>query len=119
MIYLPYRDFYRSAKCLKDNHLIEQRNSLRDNIHALTVPGIRCADWAEQWRGHTTQLLWLTDATLRELRRRGRDERGRVPWMLDHDDPDPEWLGTDAYHGEQRMILLRMDPEHYGRMGWR
>lgn len=118
MIYLPYLDFYRSAKCLSDKHLIEQRNSLRDNVHALVVPGIRVADWAEQWRGHITQLLWLTDATLRELRRRGRSERGVVPWMLDHDDPMPNWMGDPEYHAMHRRALLALDPAHYGRMGW-
>jgi hypothetical protein len=119
MIYLPYSDFHRSAKCLSDRHLAEQRSSIREAIYALTIPGVKRPHWTGPWEGHVTQLLHLCDATLRERRRRGRDERGVVPWMLDHHDPLPEWLNDPAYHGNQRMLLLREDPTHYNRMGWR
>lgn len=118
MIYLPYTDFYRSAKCLSDHHLREQRSAVKSAIHATTIPCVQRPDWIGPWEGHVTQLLHVCEATLRELRRRGRDERGVTPWMLDHDDPMPDFIGTPEYHEEQRRVLLEADPTHYGRMGW-
>jgi hypothetical protein len=120
MIYLPYRDYRRSAKCLSDDHLREQRNAIRTCIRVLTIPGqrmIRTA-WIEEWDGHVSQLLQICEATLEERRRRGIDERGVTPWMLDHHDPTPPWIGNRDYHDAVRQTLLKLDPKHYGRMGW-
>jgi hypothetical protein len=120
VIYLPYQDFYRSAKCLSDAHLAEQRRSVREAIQAMTVPFSRTEPWMQNWEQNVTELLWVADATLRERRRRGVDERGVVPWMLARRDQPmmPEWL-TKEYHEQERMKLLHLDPTHYGRMGWR
>lgn len=114
-IYLPYRDFRRSAKCLSDAHLDEQRKTVRKLIQDIVV--LHRDD--EQWSGHVTQLLFVCEATLCERVRRGRDERGVVPWMLDHGDPEPGWLGLEEFHAQERMKLLHLDPQHYGKMGWR
>lgn len=120
-VYLPYQDFRRSAKCLSDDHLREQRNFVRDAIHVLTVPG-RLADKRKadvsMWEGHMTQLLHVCEATLDERKRRGLDERGVTPWMLDHGDPPPAWLGDAAFHDDHKRRLLHLAPAHYGKMGW-
>ena len=119
MIYLPYADFRRSAKCLSDEHLREQRGSVRDAIRTLTVPrsGPR-HDWIAMWDGHVSQLLEVCDATLEERRRRGLDERGQTPWMLDHGDYPPPWIGDAYYHEGIRRMLLALEPKHYERMMW-
>lgn len=120
MIYLPYQDFRRSAKCLSDDHLREQRNSIRTAIRTLTVPRSGpMDDWIAEWSGHVTQLLQVCDATLEERRRRKLDERGMTPWMLDHGDYPPDWLGNAFYHDAVRRQLLHLNPAHYARMEWR
>jgi hypothetical protein len=32
---------------------------------------------------------------------------------------DPPWLGTEKFHASHRSNLLRKDPEHYGKYGWK
>lgn len=119
MIYMPYPDFRRSAKCLSDAHLREQRNSIREAIRTLTVPRSGPEhDWIGEWRGHVSQLLELCEATLQERRRRGADERGVTPWMLDHGDYPPDWLGNAYRHDQDKRRLLHLDPAHYGKMNW-
>lgn len=120
-VYLPYADLRRSAKCLSDFHLNEQRKSCRHLIHALTVPKSYSGDMelVTPWQGHMTALLELTDATLEERRRRRIDERGVTPWMLRHaDDTWPPWLGDSLFHTQHKLYLLRADMKHYERMGW-
>lgn len=121
-VYLPYPDYRRSAKCLNDDHLKEQRNSCRNLIQALTVPRSYSGDMTHvlPWAADINGLLWLTDATLEERRRRGIDERGVTPWLLyKRDLPSrPYWLGNPDYHAAQRKHLLTAAPAHYGKMGW-
>lgn len=120
MIYLPYQDFRRSAKCLSDDHLREQRNSIRTAIRTLTVPRSGpMDDWIAEWGGHVTQLLQVCDATLEERRRRKADEKGVTPWMLDHGDYPPDWLGNPYHHDQHKRRLLHLNPGHYARMQWR
>lgn len=120
-VFLPYPDFRRSAKCLSDDHLRAQRTFIRNAIQAVSIPGrlIRGKDEnIDVWRGHITQLLYACEATLDERRRRGSDERGVTPWMLDHKTPRPAFLDDPATHAGHRAYLLRATPAHYGRMGW-
>jgi hypothetical protein len=113
--YLPYPDFRRSAKCLTDAHLDEQRLTVRGLIRDIVIHHRE-----SEWSGHVTQLLEVYEAALCEWSRRGLvGVADVVPWMLDHDDPMPSWIGDQTYHGQHRMALLRLNPEHYGRMKWR
>jgi hypothetical protein len=114
-IYLPYPDFRRSAKCLTNQHLDEQRRTVRRLIQEIVV--LQKDD--SEWSNHVSTLLQICDATLDERRRRKIDERGVTPWMLDHGDPPPPWLGDPKYHEQHRRALMHLDPGHYGRMKWR
>ena len=119
--FLPYADFRRSAKCLDRQRLGKQRLENRQIIQALTVPG---SGWANHpavtmWEGHVTWLLHYQAAIIEEWERRGYRNSIAVPWMLDHGDPRPIWLGDTIFHDSHKSNLLRKDPEHYGRMEWR
>jgi pyrimidine dimer DNA glycosylase len=120
--YLPYPDFYRSAKCLTDEHLMEQRNFCRNAIQAIAVPGSTLRPRPVNvviWDNHINALLRLCDATLRERRRRKADERGTTPWMLwKRDQPAPMFIGDKEFHDEHKRNLMHLSPSHYGRMGW-
>ena len=113
-IYLPYQDLRRSAKCLSDAHLDAQRLTVKYLIYDIVVH-----HRSTKWTGHMTQLLELYEATLCELSRRRGDSMPPVPWMLDHKDPPPAWLGDRRFHDSQREALLRLDPAYYERMKWR
>lgn len=120
--YLPYQDFYRSAKCLTDDHLKEQRAFVRDAIQAVSIPGrmIRRPVDVVMWEGHINALLHLCDATLRERKRRNSGERGVTPWMLEkRDQPWPLFLGDKEFHDDFKRKLLHLAPAHYGKMGWK
>jgi hypothetical protein len=120
--YLPYQDFYRSAKCLHDDHLREQRTFCRDAIQALTIPGrmLRQPVDVVMWEGHVSALLHLCEATLRERRRRNSGEKGVTPWMLERrEEREPLFIGDNAFHDQFKRKLLHLKPEWYGKMGWR
>lgn len=120
--FLPYEDFARSAKCLDRLRLGNQRSECKVIIMALTVPG---SGWSSHpavtmWEGHVTSLLQYQDAVIKEWVRRGYQNSMVVPWMLAHPDyTRPPWLGDRAFHDSHKSNLLRKDPAHYGRMGWR
>jgi hypothetical protein len=120
--YLPYPDFYRSAKCLTDNHLMEQRNFCRNAIQTLTIPGrcIRQPVDVVMWEGHINALLHLCEATLRERKRRSTGEKGVTPWMLLKKDEErnPLFIGDKEFHDVFKRRLLQAAPAHYGKMGW-
>lgn len=121
MLYMPYRDFYRSAKCLSDQHLREQRAACRRIIGVMFSSQKQdFQSWMLDWAGHSDAVLWATDAALREMERRKLPGKwGVVPWgMLRATDPPP-WLGVAEVHQKHRELLLAKDPVHYGRMGWR
>lgn len=121
-VYLPYPDYRRSAKCLSDAHLIEQRASCRNLIMNITVPRCYSGDRThlDPWVECINGVLWLTDATLEERRRRGHDEKGITPWMLYKLGlpSRPDWLGRPDYHEQVKRELLHLAPAHYGKMGW-
>lgn len=120
-IRLPYQDFRRSAKCLTDSHLKEQRIFIREAIHALTVPGRldRQPVNVLVWEGHMNTLLWICEATLEERRRRGIDERGVTPWMLmKRGERMPTFIGAKEFHDAEKRKLLQLAPAHYGKLGW-
>jgi hypothetical protein len=119
--FLPYQDFRRSAKCLDRLRLGKQRLENKQIIQALVVPG---SGWAnhpavKMWEGHVGWLVHYQAAIIEEWTRRGYKNSVVVPWMLDHGDPRPCWLGSPALHDSHKSNLLRKDPEHYGRMSWR
>lgn len=113
-VYLPYPDFRRSAKCLSNAHLHEQRLAVRGLIYDIVIHHRQ-----NEWSGHMTQLLEVYAATLAEWSRRGVLVADVVPVMLDHGDRPPAWLGDRRFHDSQREALLRLDPAHYERMKWR
>ena len=120
MIYMPYADYRRSAKCLSDEHLKVQRMACRRLIGVMfSHQSFDDQPWMREWTGHGDAVLHATDATLCERKRRGIDERGVTPWMLIKGTPTPPWMDDLAWHDEHRRILLRADQKHYARMMWR
>jgi len=120
MIYMPYPDYRRSAKCLSDEHLKMQRMSCRRLIGVMFASqSFDDEAWMSEWTSHGDAVLHATDAVLHERRRRGIDERGVTPWMLMKGTVAPPWLGYADWHEDQKRTLLRLDPKHYARMMWK
>lgn len=121
MIYMPYPDYRRSAKCLSNSDLTHQRAACRQLIGVMhSRQRMDYQAWMDEWLGAGDAVLWITDATLSEMaRRKMTGPLGVTPWMLRHDTPPPDWLGNPAFHDEWKRVLLRSNSNHYGRMGWR
>jgi hypothetical protein len=122
MIWMPYQDYRRSAKCLSDQHLREQRVACRKIIGVMFNGQRRdIATWMVDWSRCSDAVLWATDATLREMTRRRLPGGpfGETPWMLIRGTEPPVWLGREEAHRTHKEMLMKADPQHYGRMGWR
>jgi hypothetical protein len=39
--------------------------------------------------------------------------------MLDHKTESPVFIGDPKFHKGMQNLLLKKDPKHYGKMGWR
>lgn len=118
--FLPVPDFYESATMLDTKRLGKQRVECVQLINAIrgTSTG---------WRNHPAAIMWQNNIdALRHYYNVMSGEwvlRGYIHTMGFYcltGMPDmPTWLGDDAFHAAHRSNLLRKDPVHYGRFGWR
>jgi hypothetical protein len=121
VIYMPYPDYRRSAKCLSNSDLMQQRAACRRLIGVMhSRQHSDWQEWMSEWVNMGDAVLHATDATLEEMeRRRMTGPFGVTPWMLKKNTPPPDWLGNKAFHDMYKTVLLRANPGHYGKMGWR
>jgi hypothetical protein len=119
--FLPYADFEACARCLDSRRLGNQRLEALIILRTLrrqTSGGWRHHPAVKMWRGYENALAAYLNAACAEWVRRGyrnsiRRRRVRLPLEL------PPWLGDERLHASHRSNLLRKDPAHYGRFGWR
>ena len=119
--FLPYPDFEECARCLDWRRLGNQR--IEALIILRTLRGQTSGGWrhhpaVKMWRGHENELGHYLNAMCDEWVRRGyrntiRRRRVKSPLRM------PPWLGDERLHASHRSNLLRKDPEHYSRFGWR
>lgn len=117
--FLPYADFRRSAACLDTRRLGKQRIEARQILRVLR--GLS-KGWAHHpavlmWRGHEAALGAYMNAVIDEWVLRGY--RNSIPKARVSRYRPPSWLGDRKLHASHRSNLLRKDPEHYSRFGWR
>lgn len=71
----------------------------------MSYQNVICDEWER--RGYRDTCRDKTQALFDQL---PEDQRKpNVPW----------WLGKKKFHTHHRANLLRKDPEHYGRFGWK
>jgi hypothetical protein len=136
--FLPMPEFYGSARCLDDKRLGKQRVEAKQILIALGVPvGDHLGNSLSSWRHHPAVLMWKGhEADLAQYamvmsdvwRMRGfKDtlfDQFRTAMRYCVNDcrfgmTSPNWLGFDRLHASHRSNLLRKDPRHYGRFGWK
>jgi hypothetical protein len=134
--FLPYPSFINSARCLDVRRLGKQRLECRQILstlgrqvtHGTIRPREPTAGWenhpaVKMWRGYEDSLALYFTIVVQEWERRGYVNNMEV---LNTDDckaflvpSPPPWFGDSAFHASHRSNLLRKDPQHYGRFGWK
>lgn len=122
--FLPYADFHKTAACLDNRRLGKQRVKVLQILRTM-------AGYTEGWKNHPAVLMWtnyedaLVDYGLvicKEWKRRGfRDTcQNKIKRFISFHVYDlPPWIGNRAFHASHRSNLLRKDPAHYGKFGWK
>lgn len=115
--FLPYPDFYESARVLDKVRLPNQRReclsiltSIREKKGWFKHPA------TQMWIGYEAALRMYTNAIVLEFVRRGG--RNKVELFPKVECKMPWWMGHDAFHASHRSNLLRKDSEWYGKFGW-
>lgn len=124
--FLPHKSFKKSAKCLDNKRLGNQRRETKALLSALIVGnGWSKHPAAKMWRGHEGSLTEYGIAICREWRRRGfndstlahfKSEGKKLPRKSF---TPPWWVGKKRLHSSHRSNLLRKDAEWYGQWGWK
>ena len=136
--FLPYKRFDHSARVLDNKRLGKQRVETMQIMKALVLnEGWIHHPVTKMWRGYEMTLFayqeaicdqWsikrkFNDTCLEKTRAllEGREDTALALNAYDHgaDLILPPWLGLKKFHSPHRANLLRKDPIHYGRFGWK
>lgn len=128
--FLPYADFYKSAKALDNKRLGKQRVECKQILRALGVQigpeplSIHYYGWrnhpaVKMWRGAESSLLYYAQQVCLAWISRGFND-SLLPQFTAARDPEiyvvPKWLGNEEFHRSHKSNLIRKLPEHYGPM---
>jgi hypothetical protein len=120
--FLPYASFSKSAACLDNKRLGKQRV---EALQILNVLAGKTSAWKHHpavlmWAGHEKALRQYLRAVILEWKRRGFKNGIPIPGELTLLPRDiPLWMGSRRFHSSHRSNLLRKDPQHYARIGWK
>lgn len=125
--FLPLADFKESAKVLDRRRLGKQRVEVLQILNVLlgrsSGKGWRNHPAVRMWRGYENALADYGVTVCRAWIDLGYADTCRTKILsVDAFTPDPEmppWFGDEAFHASHRSNLLRKDPTHYGRFGWK
>lgn len=113
--FLPYKDFYRTAKCLDYKRLGKQRVEAHQIIMTLTG---RSNGWihhpiVKMWQGYEMALMVYFNIISHEWRNRGYKHNMGFFGIYRDEVKYPHWLGREEFHRSHRSNLLRKDYEYY------
>jgi hypothetical protein len=120
--FLPYSDYYESAKCLDRQRLGKQRVEAWQIL--ITLKGLGKQGWRHHpavlmWKGYERSLAVYGTAMCLEWIRRGYKDTLQTRFTL-HTlgglAVEPDWLGHPDLHRSHRSNLIRKMPEHYGHL---
>jgi Pyrimidine dimer DNA glycosylase len=123
--FLPYPDFFESARVLDRQRLGKQRVETLQILQALTPDSE--SKWqrhpaVKMWRGYELALATYGVTICLEWRERGYRDTclykicGVVRDHFTRKSPrveNPPWLGWDEFHLSHRSNLVRKAPDHY------
>lgn len=116
--FLPYPDFYLSARVLDRQRLGNQRREAITLLHG----GWSNHPASEMWVGYKYHLAVYCAVMCEEWIKRGyrdntlekiKKEIEEIPYS-----PMPPWMGDERLHSGHRAALLYKDPVWYGQFGW-
>lgn len=124
--FLPYPDFWESAKCLDNQRLGKQRVECLQILNALKPEtdtwGSRISrGWVnhpatKMWRGYEGALRYYMHCCITVWEHRGFKnsiEKQHIPVVK-----NPPWIGDKAFHDSHKSNLLRKAPFWYGKFNW-
>ena len=118
--FLPYPDFYKSAKVLDYRRLGKQR------VEAWQIYNMLTADWrkpksrwynhpaVQMWKGHEEALKLYYVVIVKEWISRGYKNNMEIPIVHTAHAHNPWWIGNYDFHISHQSNLVRKYPEHYG-----
>jgi hypothetical protein len=126
--FLPFADFFKSAKVLDYRRLGKQRIETKQIANILL--GINPnSKWRNHpavlmWKGHEYRLLNYGSTVCIEWRLRGYKDQ-QLEWFCSqlqnnifNSQNYPKWFGYEKFHSAHRAALLKKKPEFYSRYGW-
>jgi hypothetical protein len=134
---MPFPSFEKSAKCLDNRRLGNQRNEAKIILKTILDGdgGWKNHPAVRMWAGHPGALALYLKAIIQEWVARGFQneaqkvvvENGMIKvWMTKRGRPRtisnvqmPPWLGKKAFHKSHRSNLLRKLPQWYKQFGWK
>ena len=122
--FLPYANFYESAKVLDNKRLGKQRVENLQILKALSNPdyGWQNHPAVKMWRNRRGALMMYQEAICLEWGKRGfkdtclEKSKALVTEIPVSEWNAPAWLGNYELHQSHRSNLLRKDPNHYATM---
>lgn len=116
--FLPYPDFYRSARCLDYRRLGKQRVEARQILNTLEGMSFGWRNHAavRMWCGWENALIHYYNIMVQEWVARGYNNN--MPLIPVGKVEMPWWLGMEELHAGYRSNLLRKDSAYYGQFGW-
>lgn len=135
--FLPYSDYAKSARCLDQKRLGKQRVECKQILLALGVEVGPHTAYLSRWRNHPAVKMWsgheaelclYSVAVCQEWLDRGYKDSLKGQFLVAYDRmcgakvphlARPSWLGQAEFHASHRSNLLRKDPTHYSRYGWK
>ena len=117
--FLPYSSFVKTAQCLDDKRLGNQRNEaliIYKNVVGISN-GWKNHPAVKQWIGYNSCLMLYYNAILQEWINRGKNNS--MPFMTIHGEVQyPQWIGDETYHASHRSNLLRKNYAFYSQYKW-
>ncbi len=118
--FLPYSDFWKSARCLDYRRLGNQRTEARMIIqlcYGVIDNNYRNHPAVRMWKGYEGALKKYYNTIMIEWIRRGYHNTMHMA-LIDDIIQYPPWLGCEEFHAAHRSNLLRKDYEYYKKYGW-
>lgn len=126
--FIPYADFYDSARVLDRQRLGKQRVETLQILNALAglTKGWVNHPATKMWRGHETALVQYGLVVCQEWQRRGyQDSCEEKIWNVSKAfRPNkgfvlmPQWWGDDRVHDSHKSKLLQKNSEWYSQFNW-
>lgn len=126
--FIPYADFYESARVLDMKRLGKQRVETLQILNALAglSKGWVNHPATNMWRGYEPALVQYGIVICQEWKMRGyKDSCEEKIWNVSKNfrTPNkfimmPRWWGNDLVHDSHKSKLMQKEPEWYSKFNW-